>query len=428
MTNNPRNILMSEYNYSLPQSKIRKCPLSMRESAKLLIYNNGEITETRFSSFFDIIPKDSLIMLNATKVINARLFFRKDSGAKIEILCLSPVDPPAYDAIFKNYGGTCVWECYVGNLSKWKEGPLVNRTVIKGNHIELTVRLLETKGDVHHIEFKWNNENYNFGHVLAIFGVMPIPPYLNRKADATDLDYYQTTYCAIPGSVASPTAGLHFNRSTILQLDTRNILHGYLVLHVGAGTFKPVTSDTIGGHEMHGERFYIRDACIRIFTYCLGSVIAVGTTTARTIESLYYLGVIISRKPDITPAELIVDQWMAYDPANNELSVKDSLNAVLGYMETHKMKEITAVTYILIVPGYKFKIVSGMFTNFHQPQSTLLLMVDAFVEGNWKQIYDYALNHDFRFLSYGDGSLLLSNSFKPSKDTEALSRAWKHKS
>ena len=414
--NDPRNIRMSEYDYSLPQAKIRKSPLLVREAAKLLIYENGKITETVFSNFFEILPQLSMLMLNASKVVNARLFFKKDSGAKIEILCLSPVNPADYEDAFKHHKGPCVWECYVGNLSKWKEGPLVNWIVIKGKQMELTARLLETKGEVHHIEFTWDNEDYTFRRILDVFGSAPIPTYLNRKADVTDLDYYQTTYCTALGSVAAPTAGLHLSRHTILQFEKRNVLHGYLVLHVGAGTFKPVTSETIGVHEMHGERFYVHDVYIESFTKFMGRIIAMGTTTARTIESLYYIGVLISQKPDISPDELVIDQWMPYDPANNELPVIDSLNLVLSYMKQHEISRISALTYILIVPGYKFKIVNGLFTNFHQPKSTLLLMIDAFVEGKWKEIYDYALNHDFRFLSYGDGSLLLNNLTVPSLD------------
>jgi S-adenosylmethionine:tRNA ribosyltransferase-isomerase len=410
---------MSEYEYSLPEDKIRKRPLKMRESAKLLIYDNGEIKETVFSRFFDILPRQSMIALNATKVINARIFFRKDSGAKIEIMCLKPIHPSEYESILKQ-NKKCVWECFVGNLAKWKEGPLVNSILIKGKSTSLTARILKTEGDVHIIEFTWDNEAYTFARILEIFGSIPIPPYLNRKADSDDLDFYQTTYAAIPGSVASPTAGLHFNRSTITQLAKRDILHAYLVLHVGAGTFKPVTSNTIGGHEMHGERFFINDIYIDTFWRCIGRIIAVGTTTARAIESIYYLGVLISQNPDIMLDELIIDQWMPYNPANNELPVKEALQNVVAYMKKNQMKVIAATTHILIVPGYKFKLVSGLFTNFHQPQSTLLLMVDAFVEGNWKRIYDYALDHDFRFLSYGDGSLLLNNSIATSPEDYAL--------
>jgi S-adenosylmethionine:tRNA ribosyltransferase-isomerase len=413
MMKDPRKTKMSEYDYSLPDAKIRKHPLKMRESAKLLIYNNGEIKETVFSRFFDILPPQSMVVLNATRVINARIFFRKDSGAKIEILCLKPVHPFDYELIFKQ-NQRCVWECFVGNLAKWKEGPLINSILIKGKRTTLTANLLKTEGDVHHIEFAWDNEIYTFARILEIFGSIPIPPYLNRKADADDTEFYQTTYASMPGSVASPTAGLHFDRRSITQFDKRNILHAYLVLHVGAGTFKPVTSETIGGHEMHGEMFFVHDVYIEGFWRCIGHIIAVGTTAARAIESLYYLGVLISQNPNISPEDLVIDQWMPYNPDNNLLSVKESLQTVLAYMKKKQMKLIAAMTHILIVPGYQFKLVSGLFTNFHQPQSTLLLMVDAFVQGNWKRIYNYALEHDFRFLSYGDGSLLLNNSITPS--------------
>jgi S-adenosylmethionine:tRNA ribosyltransferase-isomerase len=411
----PKFINISDYDYSLPDGRIAKYPLPLRTASKLLIYNEGkpdEITESIFAEIGNYLPNFSLLVVNNTKVARQRLLMNKDTGASIEILCLEPVDPDNHQATLKQKG-RCVWNCYVGNLNKWKEGFVSCSIHILGKKTTLTAEIKGVVGDMQQIEFVWNNDIYNFGRILEIFGSIPIPPYLNRKEEMVDFDRYSTVYADVFGSVAAPTAGFHFTEKLIGNLDRqRGIYRESLTLHVGAGTFKPVKSQELGGHDMHSERFFVSQLLIENLIRSGDRTVAVGTTTLRAIESLYYIGTMLSERPEAEPEDFFVDQWTAYDPANNQISPTRALQNVLKYMRKRRLKELGVWTKILIAPGYEFKYVHGLITNFHQPRSTLLLLVSAFT-GNedWKRIYEYALSHDFRFLSYGDSSLLLRDSF-----------------
>ena len=346
------------------------------------------------------------MVFNNTRVIQARLLFQKETGARIEIFCLEPIEPHDYALIFQETR-RCSWTCLVGNLKKWKEGTLSKTIFIKDEPVVLTADKKKSHGDTHLIEFTWDNEAYTFADILDAAGVLPIPPYLHRETEKSDLQTYQTVYSKIKGSVAAPTAGLHFTPEVLADIDARGIGREEVTLHVGAGTFKPVKSDTIEGHEMHTEFISVRRSSIERIKSNLGNIIAVGTTSVRTLESLYYMGVILDNNPEATSEDLVVKQWMPYDTNNNRLTAERYLQNILDYLDKHDADTLVTATQIIIAPGYEFKIVKGIVTNFHQPKSTLLLLISAFVKGNWKSIYEYALEHDFRFLSYGDSSLLL---------------------
>lgn len=401
-----QQISIEEYNYSLPDDRIAKFPLPVRDESKLLLYKEGKISESVFKNIADYLPEGSLMVFNNTKVIQARLLFQKDTGAKIEIFCLEPVVPHDYALVF---GQTerCSWTCLVGNLKKWKEGTLSKVIERNGEMVLLKAEKKHSFGDSHLIEFSWNNPLFTFADLLDAGGILPIPPYLHRETEASDLNTYQTVYSKIKGSVAAPTAGLHFTEDVFCSLANHHIVREELTLHVGAGTFKPVKSETIEGHEMHTEFISVTRATIEQVLNNLGKVIAVGTTSVRTLESLYYMGVTLGNNPEATADELKVSQWMPYDAANNKLSASKALQNILDYLDKHQAAKLITATQIIIAPGYEFKIVRGIVTNFHQPKSTLLLLISAFVKGNWTPIYDYALANDFRFLSYGDSSLLL---------------------
>ena len=346
------------------------------------------------------------MVFNNTKVIQARLLFNKETGARIEIFCLEPIEPHDYALVFQQTK-RCNWTCLRGNLKKWKEGTLSKSFDINGQTVTLTAEKKESHGDSHHIEFTWDNETFTFADILDAAGVLPIPPYLHRETEKSDLQTYQTVYSKVKGSVAAPTAGLHFTPEVLADIDAHGIGREEVTLHVGAGTFKPVKSDTIEGHEMHTEFISVRRSSIERIKNNLGHIIAVGTTSVRTLESLYYIGVLLSKKPEASSEELVVKQWMPYEESNNLLTTEQALQNILDYLDRHHSSALMTATQIIIAPGYEFKIVKGIVTNFHQPKSTLLLLISAFVKGNWKSIYDYALSHDFRFLSYGDSSLLL---------------------
>ena len=401
-----QEIRIEDYNYSLPDERIAKFPLPKRDESKLLLYRNGEISESIFKHITDYLPQDSLMVFNNTRVIQARLLFQKETGARIEIFCLEPIEPHDYALIFQETR-RCSWTCLVGNLKKWKEGTLSKTIFIKDQPVVLTADTKKSHGDTHLIEFTWDNETYTFADILDAAGVLPIPPYLHRETEKSDLQTYQTVYSKIKGSVAAPTAGLHFTSEVLADIDARGIGREEVTLHVGAGTFKPVKSDTIEGHEMHTEFISVRRSSIERIKSNLGNIIAVGTTSVRTLESLYYMGVILDNNPEATSEDLVVKQWMPYDMNNNRLTAERSLQNILDYLDKHDADTLVTATQIIIAPGYEFKIVKGIVTNFHQPKSTLLLLISAFVKGNWKSIYEYALEHDFRFLSYGDSSLLL---------------------
>lgn len=406
MTTKTQQIRIEDYNYSLPDERIAKFPLSRRDESKLLLYRDGRIGESIFKKLPDYLPENCLMVFNNTRVIQARLLFQKETGARIEVFCLEPVEPNDYALVFQQTR-RCTWTCLVGNLKKWKEGTLSKTVEIGTDTVTLKAEKKQTHGDSHRIEFTWDRPEYTFADLLESAGVLPIPPYLHRETEKSDLQTYQTVYSKIKGSVAAPTAGLHFTPEVLAEIDARGIGREEVTLHVGAGTFKPVKSETIEGHEMHTEFISVRRSSIERIRKNRGRIVAVGTTSVRTLESLYYIGALLAEHPDAASEELVVKQWMPYDEANNRLSPAEALQNILDYLDRRGADRLVTATQIIIAPGYAFKLVGGMVTNFHQPQSTLLLLISAFVDGDWKSIYDYALSHDFRFLSYGDSSLLM---------------------
>lgn len=406
MSNKTQQIRIEEYDYPLPDERIAKFPLAKRDESKLLLYKDGQVSESVFKHIADYLPAGSLLVYNNTRVIQARLLFQKATGARIEVFCLEPAEPHDYALIFQQTE-RCSWICLVGNLKKWKDGLLTKKVTIQGEEVILSAEKKESHGDSHRIEFTWDNPKYTFADLLDAAGVLPIPPYLHRETEKSDLVTYQTVYSKIKGSVAAPTAGLHFTPEVLADVDAHGIGREEVTLHVGAGTFKPVKSETIEGHEMHTEFISVRRSSIERIQKNLGKIIAVGTTSVRTLESLYYIGVKLASHPDATSEELVVNQWMPYEAENNQIPVAEALQHILDYLDRHQADKLVTATQIIIAPGYEFKVVRGIITNFHQPKSTLLLLISAFVKGNWRTIYDYALSHDFRFLSYGDSSLLL---------------------
>ena len=402
-------IYIDEYNYPLPDERIAKYPLAKRDASKLLVYNNQKITESVFSSVSDFLPHNALLVYNNTRVIQARLLFKKDTGASIEVFCLEPLQPADYA---QSLGSTteCVWKCMIGNLKKWKEGKLSKQIELAGEKCTFTAERHHTEGNTHSVKFSWDNAAIHFADILENAGELPIPPYLHRKTEESDLTTYQTVYSKIKGSVAAPTAGLHFTEEVFESLKPKQIAIEEVTLHVGAGTFQPVKTRDIAEHHMHTEVISVQRSTIESLLKQLGNIIAVGTTSVRTLESLYYIGRQVQEGTGTGEGkenmELSVSQWEPYEN-NEEVSTSAALQSLLDYMYENNLTTLHAETQIMIKPGYKFRVVDGMITNFHQPKSTLLLLVSAFVGGNWKQIYDYALENDFRFLSYGDSSLLM---------------------
>ena len=400
-----KHIKISDYNYPLPDERIAKFPLPVRDQSKLLVYRHGEVSETRFTSLPDYLEAGELMIFNNTKVIQARLHFRKETGALIEIFCLEPIQPNDYVLNFQQTSHAA-WLCMIGNLKKWKEGSLHKEMNVKGHTLTLTATRGECRGTSHWVDFTWDNPEITFADILEVFGELPIPPYLNRETQESDKETYQTVYSKIKGSVAAPTAGLHFTERVLQALRDKGVDLEEVTLHVGAGTFKPVKSEEIEGHEMHTEYISVNRQTIEKLIAHGGKAIAVGTTSVRTLESLYYIGVTIASHPDAGQEELHVRQWQPYE-THPTMTTVESLQQILDYMKRHELEALHTSTQIIIAPGYTYHIVQKMVTNFHQPQSTLLLLVSAFVKGNWRTIYDYALAHDFRFLSYGDSSLLI---------------------
>ena len=396
-----KNILIDDYNYELSDDRIAKYPLQERDKSKLLVWKNERITESSFQHLNKFISENSLLVFNNTKVIQARLNFQKKTGAPIEIFCLEPQEPPDYAQAFTKTK-SCVWSCFVGNSIRWKEGKLEN-TIPDGL---CTAERIDRYGEIQFIRFEWDNEDWTFADVLEKFGEIPVPPYLKRKTVSSDKDTYQTVYSKIKGSVAAPTAGLHFTEAVFKSLQEKKIECEELTLHVGAGTFKPVKSKTLDGHVMHSEWFSVRKSTIEKLIKNEGHIFAVGTTSVRSLESLYYLGYVLEKNPDIKSEELTIGQWTPYNENQYSLSSSNALKNLQNYMERNRLETLTTRTQILIAPGYSFKIVDAMITNFHQPKSTLLLLISAFVGDEWRKIYDYALENNFRFLSYGDSSLL----------------------
>ena len=431
MISDPRHIRISDYNYPLPDERIAKFPIAQRDHSKLLVYRQGEVGEDVFYHLPDYLPKGALMVFNNTKVIQARMHFRKDTGALIEVFLLEPAEPTDYEQMFQTTGH-CSWYCLVGNLKKWKEGTLTRSLTIDHSTLTITATRGEMHGTSHRIDFTWSlnkaqpngqwsmvngqcsmvNGQCSFAEILDAMGELPIPPYLNRETQESDKTTYQTVYSKIKGSVAAPTAGLHFTPEVLADLDAHGIEREELTLHVGAGTFKPVKSEEIEGHEMHTEFISVRRQTIERLIQHGGQAIAVGTTSVRTLESLYYMGLKVMQNPDLSEEQLHVQQWEPYEVKSEEVNSEEvksekSLQALLDWMDRHELEVLHSSTQIIIVPGYDYHIVKMLVTNFHQPQSTLLLLVSAFVKGDWHRIYDYALAHDFRFLSYGDSSLLI---------------------
>lgn len=434
-----KHIRIADYNYELPDERIAKFPLMERDSSKLLIYERGEVKEDRFTSLPNYLPKGALMVFNNTRVIQARLRFRKETGALIEVFCMEPFAPREYQQNFAQTGSV-EWLCMIGNLKRWKEGRLSTKYKVqssktgKEHDITLTAERLpyessNATGTNHLVRFSWSDENVAFSEVLEAVGELPIPPYLNRATEESDLRTYQTVYSKVKGSVAAPTAGLHFTDRVLKALDEAGIDREELTLHVGAGTFKPVKSEEIADHEMHAEYIVVKRQTIEKLLAHGGEAIAVGTTSVRTLESLYYIGRHLETNPDASEEELMVQQWEAYeDPLptspqgggvvtqpkkDEDQTTLHYLQNILDYLERNNLPALHTSTRIIIAPGYQYKIVKRMVTNFHQPQSTLLLLVSAFVGNdadghpNWRKIYRFALDHDFRFLSYGDSSLLI---------------------
>ena len=395
-------IKIEDYNYPLPDERIAKYPLSERDASKLLIYRNGNVSQDRFRNIAEQIPEGSVMVFNDTKVVPARLHFQRESGAHIEIFCLEPVLPEEYVTMFA-VTERCRWKCIVGNVKRWKSDTLHLYNPLNDTEIEvmgLKTDLVERCGETSIVEFTWKN-GAPFSKVLEICGSVPIPPYLNRDTENIDLERYQTLYARFRGSVAAPTAGLHFTEDVLNEIRSRNVVTDTVCLHVGAGTFLPVKSSNVAEHTMHREPFVVTLPLLERLIDKTGSLVAVGTTSVRTLESLYYVGVkcIESGKPSD------VDQWEPYT-REYPYTVQESLNAIADYLRANGLDELKVGTRIIIVPGYEFKLVDVLVTNFHQPQSTLLLLISAFVKGDWHNIYDFALENDFRFLSYGDSSIL----------------------
>ena len=408
MNENPKHIHIRDFQYDLPDERIAKFPLPQRDHSKLLLYRQGEVSEDHFYNLPRHIPAGSLMIFNNTKVIQARLHFRKETGALIEVFCLEPIEPNDYALNFQQTHHSA-WLCMIGNLKKWKEGPLHREMTVKGLPVTLTATRGECRGTSHWVDFTWDNAEVTFADILEVFGELPIPPYLNRETQESDLVTYQTVYSKIKGSVAAPTAGLHFTPRVLDDLKQQGVDLEELTLHVGAGTFKPVKSEEIEGHEMHTEYISVsRDTIAKLLAHN-ARAIAVGTTSVRTLESLYHIGLTVMEHPDASEEELHVRQWQPYELSVEKTSIPatEALQALLDYLNRHQLEALHTSTQIIIAPGYDYKIVKAMVTNFHQPQSTLLLLVSAFVHGDWRKIYDYALAHDFRFLSYGDSSLLI---------------------
>ena len=403
---NPQNIRIEDYQYDLPDERIAKFPVERRDQSKLLVYRQGEVSEDRFYNLPEHLPSGALMVFNNTKVIQARLHFRKDTGALIEVFLLEPAQPADYEQIFQTRS-SCEWLCLIGNAKKWKEGVLKRQVEVGDTLVEVSAERLSQEGTSQRVRFEWSG-GVSFAELIDAAGELPIPPYLNRDTQESDKKTYQTVYSKIKGSVAAPTAGLHFTEEVLAALDTKGIEREEVTLHVGAGTFKPVKSELIADHEMHTEYVCIQRRTLEKLLQHDCRAIAVGTTSVRTLESLYYMGCKLIRNPELTDEELHVSQWEPYEESGRaQYGVRDAIQALIDWLDRHQLSALHSSTQIIIAPGYDYKIVRMLITNFHQPQSTLLLLVSAFVKGNWRVIYDYALGHDFRFLSYGDSSLLI---------------------
>ncbi|HMO33598.1 MAG TPA: S-adenosylmethionine:tRNA ribosyltransferase-isomerase [Lacibacter sp.] len=404
--NHPASLRIHDYSYELPPHRIAVHPLEERDSSKLLVYRNGVMTETVYRQLPGQLRPETLLLFNNTRVVEARIFFRKPTGGQVELFCLEPAGALTVEA------GMCTttkvrWNCLVRGAARWKEGLLEKVIEMEGSPVRLYAELVERSGDHFVVEFSWHPAALSFGAILHAAGVIPLPPYLHRNAEASDYERYQTVYARREGSVAAPTAGLHFTDALLQQINGKGIVTDFVTLHVGAGTFQPVKSDTIGQHTMHREWIQVQKSTIEhIINLHPYDVIPVGTTSLRTVESLYWMGRKALLRPDSTVEELAVQQWDPYDTTAPEMTAEQALQALLAWLNDRQLDELVCTTQLMIAPGYRMRIADALITNFHQPNSTLLLLVAALVGDDWRKVYAYALENDFRFLSYGDGSLL----------------------
>lgn len=406
MLQDTQHIKIEDYNYPLPDERIAKFPLEKRDASKLLLNKNGQLSEFHFYDLPELLPADCLLVFNNTKVIQARLIFTKETGAQIEVFCLEPHNPNDYVLSFQQTQA-CEWKCMVGNSKKWKAGKIQTSLQLNnGKSVLLEAERVSTEGNTHIIRFTWEDQALTFADILDKAGELPIPPYLHRHTCERDKETYQTVYSKIKGSVAAPTAGLHFTPEVLAALPAKGIELEELTLHVGAGTFQPVKSEEIKEHTMHSEVISVKQETIEHLIKKTGRVVAVGTTSVRTLESLYYIGLYLQAHPDAEAHELSVQQWTPYK-TESKLTTEQALNNILLYLKKNNKEKLQTATQIIIAPGYEFKVVNAIITNFHQPKSTLLLLISAYLKGNWLEMYNYALAHDFRFLSYGDSSLLI---------------------
>lgn len=403
----PKELSILDFSYTLPDDRIAKYPLAERDQSKLLVYQNGTIGESSYANIADQLPEQAFLIFNNTKVVEARLLFEKNNGSKIEIFCLEPDSryPDITSAMLQK--GKVFWKCLIGGAKKWKEGTLISQIQQQNTTIILEARKLLQSGDAFLIELSWNNTGMSFAELLHYAGAIPLPPYLNRPAEETDRERYQTIYAKWDGSVAAPTAGLHFTNKVFEQLQRKKIQQDFVTLHVGAGTFKPVKAASMQDHEMHAEFMEVRKSFLENLLQNIDHpVITVGTTSLRTVESLYWIGVKTMLNKQILSEDLQLTQWEAYELVKQNIPVKDALGSLIDWMNRQGSEMFYSKTQIIIAPGYPFKVMNALITNFHQPQSTLLLLVAAIIGNDWRKVYDYAMENNFRFLSYGDGSLL----------------------
>ena len=401
----PSALSISDYTYNLPDLRIAKYPLSERDTSKLLIYKDGDISQKVFKNLPELLQPNDCLVFNDTRVIHARIHFQRQTGGHIEVLCLEPVEPSEVSEAFSSTKST-VWKAMVGNAKRWKAGEVLTRTITsEAGTYQLHVEMNAKETDAFVVRFWWDSE-LTFAEVLDDVGVLPLPPYLNRDTEQEDEERYQTVYAQANGSVAAPTAGLHFTQSVFNDLEQQQVQSVFVTLHVGAGTFKPVKSATMRDHEMHKERILVSANAIEKMRSAAADnrIIAVGTTSLRTIESIYWFGVKLLAQADVR--EFFVGQWEPYELADKTVEVSAALNAVLEWMRKNGHVYLNGYTQLLIAPGYKIRMADALITNFHQPQSTLLLLVAALIGQDWKRVYDYALHNDFRFLSFGDSSIL----------------------
>ncbi len=406
MTNDPKSININDYSYELPEHRIAKFPLEERDASKLLIYREGEIKERIFRELPDVLPENSLLLFNDTKVIHARLYFELPNDKRLEILCLEPLKPGEYQRNFSSRS-TVSWKCLVGNNRRWKSGEITKRIETPQGPTTLTARRLSRLSGAFEVEFSWDNPALAFGELLAAGGIIPLPPYLNRQTEASDEERYQTVYAREKGSVAAPTAGLHFTDRVLRGLDEEGVQRAFVTLHVGAGTFKPVSAEQLADHHMHEESIYLQRSVLEQLRTAVEEkrpVIPVGTTSMRLLESLYWHGCALWRGTE--QPHINVQQWMPYEDKPTP-SPEEALQAIARQMEEQQIDVLQGYTQLIIAPGYQFRFCKGLITNFHQPKSTLLLLIAALIGEDWKKAYDFALANDFRFLSYGDSSLLI---------------------